>query len=78
MLRRILFLAILAASMEVRAQDEPAPLTKEQILAASIGEPVSTPMPSELFAALSKKGKPDWSALLRKPPGATFTNRTGK
>ena len=75
MLRRILFLAVLAASVEARAQDEPAPLTKEQILGAAIGEPVSTPMPSELFAALNKKGKPDWSTLLRKPPAATFTNR---
>ncbi len=75
MLRRILFLAVLATSVEVRAQDDPAPLTKEQILGAAIGEPVSMPMPSELFAALRKKVKPDWSALLRKPPTATFTNR---
>jgi hypothetical protein len=75
MLRRILFLAVLAASLEARAQDEPAPLTKEQILGAAIGEPVSTPMPSELFAALGKKGKPDWSTLLRKPPSDKFTNR---
>jgi len=75
MLRRILFLAVLAASVEARAQDEPAPLTKEQILGAAVGEPVSTPMPSELFAALNKKGKPDWSTLLRKSPAATFTNR---
>ncbi len=75
MLRRILFLAVLGASAGARAQDEPAPLSKEQILGAAIGEPVCTPMPSELFAALGKKGKPDWSALLRKSPTATFTNR---
>jgi hypothetical protein len=75
MLRRILFLAVLSASIGARAQDEPAPLTREQILGAAIAEPICTPMPSEFFAALGKKGKPDWSALLRKSPTATFTNR---
>ncbi len=66
---------MLAASAQVWAQDARAPLSKEEITSASIGESISMPMPSELFAALGKKGKPDWSSLLRKPPTASFVNR---
>lgn len=78
MLRRSLFLAVLAASAQAWAQDAPAPaasLSKEEITTATTGESISNPTPSELFAALAKKGKPDWVSLLRKSPSGTFTNR---
>jgi hypothetical protein len=77
MLRRSFFLAVLAASAQAWAQDAaaPAPLTKEEITGATSGEPICLPMPSELFSALGKKGKPDWSAFLRKAPAAKFSNR---
>jgi hypothetical protein len=77
MLRRSFFLAVLAASAQAWAQEAaaPAPLTKEEITGAAAGEQISLPMPSELFSALGKRGKPDWSALLRKAPSAKFANR---
>lgn len=75
MLRSTLFLAVLAASLQVEAQDAPAPLGKEELTGAAIGQTISMPMPSELFSALNKVGKPDWSALMRKPPASNFTNR---
>jgi hypothetical protein len=88
MLRRILFLTVLAASGPAGAQEaapppapEPtpapasAPLTKEEITGATSGETICLPMPSELFSALGKKGRPDWSLFLRKAPNAKFSNR---
>src|SRR5262245_52395364 len=77
MLRRTLFLAVLAASAQAWAQHAaaPAPLTKEGIIGATSGEPICLPRPSELFSALGKQVKPDWSALLRKAPTAKFINR---
>lgn len=53
----------------------PAPLTKEEVAAAVADENISLPMPGELFSALGKHGRIDWSALLRKTPSGTFTNR---
>lgn len=75
MLRRSLLLALLASGTALRADDAPAPLTKEEIASVAGGEVISMPMPGELFAALGKAGKPDWSAMLRKSPAAAFTNR---
>ena len=75
MFRRSLLLALLASSIALRADDPPAPLTKEEIASASSSEIISMPMPGELFAALGKLGKPDWSAMLRKTPSSAFTSR---
>lgn len=80
MLKRTLFLAVLALSAQAVAQDAatpaaPAALTKGEILSAVTGENISLPMPSELFAALGKKGKPDWAGLLRRSPSGKFTDR---
>jgi hypothetical protein len=83
MLRRTLCLLTLSAplwlSSPLRAQDDPPPpsnpLTKEEIAAVAGDENISLPMPGELFAALGKQGRIDWSALLRKSPSGNFTNR---
>jgi hypothetical protein len=61
-----------------RAQDAAAPatrLTAEDIRTAAFSDSFSIPSPGELFAAFNKTGKPDWSAMIRKSPSITFTNR---
>ncbi len=75
MLRRSLLIALLAGGTALRADDAPAPLTKEEIASVASGEVISMPMPGELFAALGKAGRPDWSAMLRKSPAGAFTSR---
>jgi hypothetical protein len=75
MLVRTLLFVALTSGLSTLAQDSPAPLTREEIAAGLSGEVISLPMPGELFAALGKHGKPDWSTLLRKSPTAAFTSR---
>ncbi len=75
MFRRSLLLALFASGTALRADDAPAPLTKDEIASVASGEVISMPMPGELFAALGKQGKPDWSAMLRKSPSGSFTSR---
>ncbi len=75
MLRRSLLLALLVSGTALRADDAPASLTKEEIASVASNEIISMPMPGELFAALAKTGKPDWSAMLRKAPTGAFTSR---
>jgi len=75
MLRRSLLLALLVSGTTLCAQDAPASLNKEELASVASGEVISMPMPGELFAALSKQGKPDWSAMLRKSPAGSFTSR---
>jgi hypothetical protein len=84
MLRRIVWLLTLgfglvgqAAWAQETAPPAPAPppLTKEEIASAVSDEGISLPMPGELFAALGKQGRIDWTAFLRKAPSGTFTSR---
>ncbi len=53
----------------------PAPLTAEQMAQAVRTDTISIPTPGELFAALSKPGKPNWVAQYRAPIPTTFQNR---
>ena len=71
MLRRPFIIALLVCGSLLRGQE----LTPEEMATAATGESISLPMPGELFAALGKQGKPDWSAMVRKTPASTFTNR---
>lgn len=77
MLRRAFF--VLTLSSALWAQEPPASpvpsLSKEELSAAAGDEYLSMPMPEELFAALGKKGRIDWSVFIRNAPTATFTNR---
>ena len=67
------FILVLAAAAAL-AQEPPA-LSKEQIAAAAKEQAISMPMPGELFAALGKYAKPDWSSFFRKPIPTNFTSR---
>lgn len=75
MLRRAFFVLMLGSALYAQEPASPVPLTKEDIAAAAADESISLPMPGELFSALGKKGRIDWSALLRKSPSGTFTSR---
>src|SRR5213592_3177837 len=54
---------------------DPAPLTPDQLAQASRSDTLTIPTPGELFAALSKPGKPNWPAQYRGPIPTTFSNR---
>jgi hypothetical protein len=79
MLRRTCLTAFAALANCAIARDESpatAPLTPEEMRNAAVSENLSLPNPAELFAAFNKLGKPDWSSMVRKPPSATYTNRS--
>ncbi len=54
---------------------DPAPLTQEQMAGAVRSDTITIPTPGELFAALSKPGKPNWVAQYRQPIPTTYRNR---
>jgi hypothetical protein len=76
MLFRVRLVAILlvASAGGAFAADPPA-LTPEQMGSAVTTDTISIPTPGELFAALSKPGKPNWAAQYRGPIPVTYRNR---
>ncbi|MDQ6862012.1 MAG: hypothetical protein M3032_12770 [Verrucomicrobiota bacterium] len=54
---------------------DPAPLTPDQMGKATRSDTLTIPTPGELFAALSKPGKPNWNAHFRPPIPTTYNNR---
>ncbi|MFN2474794.1 MAG: hypothetical protein ABR526_00430 [Chthoniobacterales bacterium] len=54
---------------------DPATLTPEQMTAAIRTDTITIPTPGELFAALTKPGKPNWVAQYREPIPTTYQNR---
>src|SRR5436190_9813426 len=54
---------------------EPARLGADQLAKAIRNEAISIPTPGELFAALEKPGKPNWSGQYRGPIPTTYRNR---
>ncbi|MEO5720788.1 MAG: hypothetical protein ABIR71_04865, partial [Chthoniobacterales bacterium] len=56
-----LFSATFLASAGLVLAEEPAALTPEQMAGAIKTDTVTIPTPGELFAALSKPGKPNWA-----------------
>jgi hypothetical protein len=54
---------------------EPAQLSQEKMARAIKTESISIPTPGELFAALEKPGKPNWSGHYRGPIPMTYRNR---
>ena len=54
---------------------EPARLRADQLARAIKNDSISIPTPGELFAALEKPGKPNWSAQYRAPMSMTYRNR---
>jgi len=53
----------------------PARLPADQLARAIRNESISIPTPGELFAALEKPGKPNWSGQYRAPIPMTYRNR---
>ncbi len=70
-----LFLASLCTSISFALAAEPASLTPEQMAQATRTDELTIPTPGELFAALAKPGKPDWSGQYRGPIPVTYSNR---
>lgn len=64
---------LVSASWAIAAP--PTPLTAEQLEKAVKSDTLTIPTPGELFAALNKPGKPNWSAQYRAPIPVTFSNR---
>ncbi|HET9418668.1 MAG TPA: hypothetical protein VFO30_04950 [Chthoniobacterales bacterium] len=54
---------------------EPARLSPDRLARAIKAEEISIPTPGELFAALEKPGKPNWSGQYREPIPMTYRNR---
>src|SRR6059036_2064517 len=59
----------------VSAGAEPARLPADQLAKAVRSDSISIPTPGELFAALEKPGKTDWSGQYRGPIPITYRNR---
>ena len=53
----------------------PPRLPPDQLAKAVRNEAISIPTPGELFAALAKPGKPNWSGQYRAPIPTTYRNR---
>jgi hypothetical protein len=69
------FLIIFLAATTAIAQEPQPALTKEQLAGAMTDHILSYPMPGELFAALGKSAKPDWTSFYREPIPTNFTAR---
>jgi hypothetical protein len=69
-----LILAVLLAAVPLSAADAPR-LSKEQLAKAVRNDAISIPTPGELFAALGKPGKPNWSGQFRGPIPTTYSDR---
>src|SRR3984893_10529924 len=54
---------------------EPARLPADQLAKAIRSDEISIPTPGELFAALEKPGKPNWTGQYRGPISTTYNNR---
>src|SRR5438132_12078754 len=54
---------------------DPARLPADQLARAIKNDSISIPTPGELFAALEKPGKPNWSGQYRAPMPMTYRNR---
>src|SRR6267378_7269715 len=65
------FLLLLSVAL---AADAPH-LSSDQLAKAIRSDSISIPTPGELFAALEKPGKPNWTGQYRGPMPTTYRNR---
>src|SRR5438270_9204195 len=72
--RRSVALAFLFACCVVIGA-EPGRLPSDQMAKAIRNDAVTIPTPGELFAALEKPGKPNWTGQYRGPVATTYKNR---
>src|ERR1700676_2178944 len=73
MLGRILIIVLLGV-FTITAAEAPR-LSSDQLAKAVRNDAISIPTPGELFAALEKPGKPNWSGQFRGPLPTTYKNR---
>jgi hypothetical protein len=75
MLCRIRYSSVLLlTALTITAAEAPR-LSSDQLAKAVRNESISIPTPGELFAALAKPGKPNWSGQFRGPLPTTYRNR---
>src|SRR6266496_1383005 len=74
---RLVALAVLAsvAAISAAAAEEGQRLSSDQMAKAVKSDSITVPTPGELFAALGKSGKINWSAQYRAPIPVTYANR---
>jgi hypothetical protein len=65
----------LLASIFLATAADQKPLSAEQLAKAVKTDTLTIPTPGELFAALEKPGKTDWSGQYRGPIPTTYSNR---
>jgi hypothetical protein len=71
--RLVLGASLLACCVGIGA--EPARLPADQMARAIRHDSISIPTPGELFAALEKPGKPNWTGQFRGPIATAYRNR---
>src|SRR5213596_3557634 len=74
---RLVALSMLAliAAISTAAAEEGQRLSSDQMAKAVKSDSITVPTPGELFAALGKSGKINWSAQYRAPIPVTYANR---
>jgi len=76
MLSRVSLIAFpFVATAVCLAAAEPKALTSDQLAKAIKSDTLTIPTPGELFAALTKPGKPNWASQYRGPIPMTYSNR---
>ena len=65
----------LVAAFSAAAAEEGQHLSSDQMAKAAKSDAITVPTPGELFAALGKTGKINWSAQYRAPIPTTYGNR---
>jgi len=76
MVRSVALAAVaLLAAISTTAAEETQHLSSDQMAKAVRTDSISVPTPGELFAALGKTGKINWSAQYRGPMPMTYSNR---
>jgi hypothetical protein len=73
--RQIAFPALLVALLATAAGAVSPHLSTEQLAGAIRSDSITIPTPGELFAALEKPGKPNWTSQYRGPISTTYSNR---
>src|SRR4030095_15770456 len=74
-LMKLSMLILLTSALAVAGAATDASLSADQMAKAANTDSISIPTPGELFAALSKGGKINWSAQYRGPLPVTYRNR---
>jgi len=74
-LMKLSMLVLLISALAASGATKDASLSADQLAKAAKTDSISIPTPGELFAALSKSGKINWSGQYRGPMPVTYRNR---